>query len=343
MKVPARSRGFTLIELLVVIAIIAILIALLLPAVQAAREAARRIQCVNNLKQLGLAMQNYHDIHNVLPVGRIWTPLPGNPFPTFFAGVQNTPWFILMLPQIEQGNLANAFNFSTGIEGPVSGGGPPGFAINGTVIRTTIAAFQCPSDSARLFSSDIPGVGPTTATRGNYSVNWGNTQWAQQNSAGGTPTQNLPVVYLKSAFGHYPVRLADFSDGTSNSVCFAEVIQGDSYDARGLIWSAGLSLISRFTPNSSVDYYGVADPPGGGGDRLGAGFCYSEPGLGLPCVSIPYPFLDAYAASRSRHPNGVNVAFGDGSVRFIKNSINPTVWMGLNSIAGGETISADAY
>src|SRR4051812_10501987 len=97
-------RAFTLIELLVVIAIIAVLIALLLPAVQAAREAARRMQCVNNIKQLGLAVYNYESTNNVLPAGRIWAPTkqPAN-FPTIFAGAQNTTWFCLMLPLFEQG------------------------------------------------------------------------------------------------------------------------------------------------------------------------------------------------------------------------------------------------
>src|ERR1700753_3468902 len=97
-------KGFTLIELLVVIAIIAVLIALLLPAVQAAREAARRIQCVNNMKQLGLAIHNYHDVGGALPSGRIWSNIG---FPTIFAGQQNTTWFCLMLPMFEQGVLAN--------------------------------------------------------------------------------------------------------------------------------------------------------------------------------------------------------------------------------------------
>src|SRR3954452_14620659 len=112
-------RGFTLIELLVVIAIIAVLIALLLPAVQAAREAARRIQCANNMKQLGLALHNYHDVNNGLPPGRIWS---GTGFPTIFSGQQNTTWFCLMLPMFEQGVLANAFNYALGAEGPVISG-----------------------------------------------------------------------------------------------------------------------------------------------------------------------------------------------------------------------------
>src|SRR5450432_1768535 len=109
----SRRRGFTLIELLVVIAIIAVLIALLLPAVQAAREAARRAQCVNNMKQLGLAFHNYESSSGSLPPGRIWAPTTSS-FPTIFDNCQNTPWFVLMLPQFEQQNQANAFNYSLG-------------------------------------------------------------------------------------------------------------------------------------------------------------------------------------------------------------------------------------
>ena len=117
---PVSRRAFTLIELLVVIAIIAVLIGLLLPAVQAAREAARRAQCINNLKQLGLAIHNYHDIHNILPPGRIWAPRPGRAAttsPRSSPGRQNTTWFCLMLRLFEQGTLANAFNFTLGAEG----------------------------------------------------------------------------------------------------------------------------------------------------------------------------------------------------------------------------------
>jgi prepilin-type N-terminal cleavage/methylation domain-containing protein/prepilin-type processing-associated H-X9-DG protein len=338
-----RRRGFTLIELLVVISIIGVLIALLLPAVQAAREAARRAQCTNNMKQLGLALHTYESIHSALPLGRIWKPLPGNPFPSFFSGAQNTTWFTQMLPEFEQPTLFHSYNFDVGIEGPLVGGVPPGFKMNATVIMTKISLFQCPSDSTLPFQADLPGVGPTTATRGNYAVNWGNTQWGQQNSAGGTATKNLPVIYRRSAFGHYLIRAADFLDGMSTSVCFSEVRQGSSNDVRGLIWSVGANFSSRFPPNSTVDYYGVADPSGGGGDRLGTGFCVSDPGHGLPCIEVAFPFLDVYSGARSRHPGGINVAFGDGSVRFIKGSIDPNVWLGLNSIASGEVLSADAY
>ena len=131
---PVHRRAFTLIELLVVIAIIAVLIGLLLPAVQAAREAARRAQCVNNLKQLGLAIHNYHDIHNSLPPGRIWAPRPGRPATTSrrsSPGRQNTTWFCLMLTLFEQGPLANSFNFTLGAEGCPG----PGPSIRPRVLR----------------------------------------------------------------------------------------------------------------------------------------------------------------------------------------------------------------
>src|SRR5215218_8190280 len=169
-----HRRAFTLIELLVVIAIIAVLIGLLLPAVQAAREAARRVQCVNNMKQLGLAVHNYHDINNALPPGRIWS---GTGFPSIFSGQQNTTWFCLMLPMFEQGALANAFNYSLGAEGPVLGASNiPALDANSTVSASKLAVFQCPSDRQNIFIINPSYGGPKygsaqfTNTKGNYAV-----------------------------------------------------------------------------------------------------------------------------------------------------------------------------
>ena len=142
------SAGFTLIELLVVIAIIAVLIALLLPAVQAAREAARRAQCINNLKQFGLALANYDSANNCLPIGDVFGNNGLCAGFGFGNGCQETPWFILMLPYIEQGPLYSAFNASIGVEGPSF----LGYVVNSTIVTTKISSFQCPSDNEQVLS-----------------------------------------------------------------------------------------------------------------------------------------------------------------------------------------------
>jgi prepilin-type N-terminal cleavage/methylation domain-containing protein/prepilin-type processing-associated H-X9-DG protein len=339
-----HRRGFTLIELLVVIAIIAVLIALLLPAVQAAREAARRTQCVNNMKQLGLAIQNYHDVSNSFPPGRIWTPSTTQAFPTILAGVQNTPWFVLMLPQFEQQTLSNAFNFALGSEGP-NEPFPLGFLANYTVESVKLGTFQCPSDTANTYMFPAPLnvglLGTAVLTRGNYAAAWGNTNWGQ-----GVGSESvLATPYLPSAFGHVgPITFASVADGSSNTVFMSEVIQGTASDVRGLMWSVGAggcSFFSRLTPNGVTDFLGQFN----GFDQLGdATSCVNDPVHGLPCAAqTNHGNNTAFAASRSRHPGGVNSLFGDGSVHFVKNSINPAIWVGLNSIQSGEVISADAY
>ena len=178
---------FTLIELLVVIAIIAVLIALLLPAVQAAREAARRAQCINNLKQLGLAMHNYHSANNSFPTGdirKVGVPLmPGSTCGSdIFSDCQNTPWFCLMLPYIEQGNLANSFNYQLGPEGPWA---PAAAGVlrqqhGGGHQDRHVPVPQRPAKHVpgqpRL--SAPPLAGPVF-TKGNYGASWGNTYWGQ--------------------------------------------------------------------------------------------------------------------------------------------------------------------
>jgi prepilin-type N-terminal cleavage/methylation domain-containing protein/prepilin-type processing-associated H-X9-DG protein len=334
-----RVRGFTLIELLVVIAIIAVLIALLLPAVQAAREAARRVQCVNNMKQLGLALHNYHDTSGAFPPGRIWSNVG---FPTIFAGQQNTTWFCLMLPFFEQGTLGNAYNFSLGAEGPTATGFL-GVWANSTVGGTKLQVFQCPSDRIITFNINPNYGGPAFAainfTKGNYAVSWGNTGWGQ--NFGGTYT----AQYMQSAFGHkMSISMASITDGTSNTVFTGEVCQGAQYDVRGMMWSSvpgGASFMTRFTPNAFNDYLNVVN----GGDYLNnkpTYFCIPEPVLGLPCFPSASD-SNAFASARSRHPGGINVNMGDGSVRFLKNTISPFIWIGLNTIASGEVISADSY
>jgi prepilin-type N-terminal cleavage/methylation domain-containing protein/prepilin-type processing-associated H-X9-DG protein len=334
-----RRRGFTLIELLVVIAIIAVLIALLLPAVQAAREAARRIQCTNNMKQLGLAFHNYISISNTLPPGRIWYPPTPGSFPTIFSGMQNTPWFVMMLPQFEQQNLANSFNYSLGSEGPLTPF-PQGFLANITVAATKVSVFQCPSDNPSLFQIPTAYAGGAlsgpTMTKGNYAVSWGNTDWGQ-NFSGKYPTQ-----YLQSAFGHNgQIGLSMIVDGTSNSVFMAEVLQGALNDVRGLMWdpiAGGSSFMTRYTPNGTLDYLNAIT----GGDYIENPFCTNDPVHQLPCTSGAGD-TSAFSGSRSRHPGGINTLFGDGSVRFIKSTINPQTWIAVNTIMAGEVISSDSY
>ena len=341
-----RRRGFTLIELLVVIAIIAVLIALLLPAVQAAREAARRAQCINNLKQLGLALHNYESSNGSFPPGRIWS---NSGFPTIFAGQQNTTWFCLMLPYFEQGVLGNAFNYSLGAEGPVLGAtNIPALDANSTVASTKLSVFQCPSDRQNTFiinpayAGPKYGAAPFVFTKGNYVVSWGNTGWGQgYASSSGPPT----TAYLPSAFGHnMNVRIASITDGTSNTVFTGEVLQGATYDVRGMMWSSipgGASFMTRFTPNAFNDFFNLVN----GGDYLNNAptlFCVPEPVLGLPCFPNASD-KDAFAGARSRHSGGINTGMGDGSVRFIKSSISAPIWIGLNSIASGEVLSSDSY
>jgi len=332
----SRRRGaFTLIELLVVIAIIAVLIALLLPAVQAAREAARRIQCVNNMKQLGLALHNYHSTHNVIVTGRIFS-LSQCSSGNLLKGCQDTPWFCLMLPNLEQQAMYNAFNFTLGASGPLPA--LPGLVANSTVTSSKIGFFQCPSD--RINSFTLTGL--PNYSRGNYGVNWGNTQYDQglQTPAFAAVTLPMPFPLLNT------VTFASVTDGLSSTVFMAEVLQGTTNDVRGVVWSsvpgAG-TFMTRFTPNSFQDFYqSIAGGTPNTADVLPSGFCNPEPVQGLPCISNS-SFAASFAGTRSRHSGGVNVLLGDGSVRFIKNSINAATWIGLGSISGGEVISADSY
>jgi prepilin-type N-terminal cleavage/methylation domain-containing protein/prepilin-type processing-associated H-X9-DG protein len=372
-------RGFTLIELLVVIAIIAVLIALLLPAVQAAREAARRIQCTNNLKQLGLALANYESGNNCYPSSDIFGTKNGLCSGAGFGnGCQNTPWFVLMLPFIEQGPLYNAFNASIGIEGPML----LGFIANSTVTITRIQSFQCPSDTPQVISyaafnaasfGQIPNF-PWSPTKGNYGVNWGNTDYGQASPNTSSHFKSNPGLHLQSPFGIKAdasgpalVRVASVTDGLSNTQFVSEILQGASDDIRGTIWvdnpGAG-SYMTRFTPNGYQDYVPLLQPWASAGinvvgdnmDNLPT-FVGSSPGTSPPtpgslCDSMPAQQLACYnqgdeggefTGSRSRHPGGVNTLFGDGSVHFMKNSISALTWIQLGSISGGEVISSDSY
>jgi prepilin-type N-terminal cleavage/methylation domain-containing protein/prepilin-type processing-associated H-X9-DG protein len=322
-----RSRGFTLIELLVVIAIIAVLIALLLPAVQSAREAARRIQCVNNLKQLGLGMQNHHDARGTLPWGGMSSPAQ--------------TWTFLVLPYLEQVPMYNAANMTQ-----------PSYAYsNMTVIQTPISVFNCPSDPL----AGEPWISHKTASypnrvKGNYVVNWGNSDFEQDMTTTDTfaPAILGPFGTVTSIRGPFrvnnmtnaiqPFSFRDITDGLSNTMLASElrlVADSNGYsDARGDIWSegtkCGYSYSAATSPNSAIP------------DQLDGTSGCPNPASNPPC----YPATGAqreFNAARSYHSGGVNVLFCDGSVRFIKDSINLLTWRALSTKDGGEIVSSDAY
>ena len=244
-----------------------------------------------------------------------------------------------MLPQFEQQPLANAFNYDFGTSGLAVSGLPGGIFVNRTVFQNKLSVFQCPSDRDLTFGPAFGGL-MDRYTKGNYVVSWGNTGWAQERRVY-NDAQGNPIVFLPSAFGHAGnISLASIRDGTSNTVFMAEILQGSELDIRGTLWTtlAGASSFnSRFTPNQSRDVYGVEQR-----DQLLNGFCVDEPGQRLPCANQPnLPWT--IAGSRSAHAGGVNVQLGDGSVRFVRETIDPFVWLALNSFRGGEVISADAF
>ncbi len=340
--VGKRSRaGFTLIELLVVIAIIAVLIALLLPAVQAAREAARRAQCVNNLKQIGLAMHNYQSANNCLPYG-----MKGSAWGT---------WAVAILPFIEQQSLFNAWNSygnnqytpSAKFDTPFRYAG----AFNATVTSTHVNAYTCPSDGNNMA---VSGTGPTingvkfNVTSHNYVVNFGNVSMSQ------VPLTFNGVTYpfLGAPFGDigspYPDSTTatatvadsptvDFSgivDGLSNTLLTSELVisvQTPKHDYRGMIWWAFGAAFSGFlTPNTTQTDW-----------EQNATFCNYPAANNPPCALGPNNIV--VLAARSRHSGGVNAGMCDGSVKFFKNSISPATFSALSSTKGGEVISSDAY
>ena len=263
-------KGFTLIELLVVIAIIAVLIALLLPAVQAAREAARRIQCTNNLKQFGLAIHNYHSANNGLPASDIFntnTP-PCSSF-GFGQSCQDTPWFILMLPFIEQQNLYNAFNASIGMEGVETATGIPiGYIVNSTIATTRIASFQCPSDNTQTFALAALAAAAGSPVTPSTSYTKGITA-----STGATPTlaRALPLRAVSSpaTFTSSSVRHQYFGNGS-----IVHLVRHDNRRNQQHAFLVGASpggngrhprnhlerharagsYMTRFTPNGYQDY-----------------------------------------------------------------------------------------
>ena len=329
------SPGFTLIELLVVIAIIAVLIALLLPAVQSAREAARRAQCVNNMKQIGLAMHNYLSSYGSLPPGE--------------NGCCHGTWTVFILSWVEQNPLFNAWNQSddnTDSASILSYGGPA----NTTVSRNRLSAYTCPSDTPDSLYGTMPMY--------NYAVNFGNTSIAQHLNAIPDPyNAGKNVIFAGAPFANvaYPgspgwravggtFGLQSITDGTSNTLAASEVVQGQG-SASGVTVNgvSGLTDIRGFTIWGDASSFETIIGP----NSTFPDVIYQSTHCAYPYAQNPPCVLNGsnmtWFGSRSRHPGGVNSLMCDGHVQFIKNSIAINIWRALGTTQGGEILSSDAY
>ena len=296
---PRSCGGFTLVELLVVIAIIGILISLLLPAVQSARAAARRLNCQNNLKQLGIALHNYHSTHGMFPFGTLGFAADGSSE----KGVVDTPMIVHLLPFVEQSSVYGQYDFSKG----------------STAQNEAVGAYQstmhCPSDTSRRMM--VAGSDTFQEYKGNYGVNWG-----QHNAV----NQKERATF----FFNYGARLGDIRDGSSNTLALLEMLQapselGEPADRRGRIWlphPGSYTIMTRFGPNSS-------EPDNSS--------CVDRPEMNLPCDRKGGQNT-FYLVSRSRHAGGVNGLLCDGSVHFFSDAIELATWKALSSIAGGELV-----
>ncbi len=376
-----ENRAFTLIELLVVIAIIAVLIALLLPAVQSAREAARRAQCVNNLKQLGLAAQNYITSNNVFPPQTSWPTLAANSNPTITAGYAwGFTWYYALFPQLEQNQIFNAVNFNIS---------PMDFG-QVTAAMAKVSTLLCPSEYSTLpLYSVNTGTNIYVYAVSNYVGNYGGPAAYQPYTGTIVPGYDVEQGMNASAARLPVVGLQSVTDGTSNTGLFSErLVSAYAYNTTATVYSNGIAgLRAIFTgtyaaiPNSvspvtlsttnpallfaqgcQVSSSTPATYPAAVGVQMFAGnpayvsltsYMHWTAPNSPPCTnSLDSAFTDGVtgyvgpygsASANSLHPGGVNLCFADGSVHFIKNSVAPQAWWGLGTRAGGEVIGSDQY
>ena len=372
MKAPRPSTrgflcGFSMVELLVVMGVLSILVALLLPAVQQAREAARRTQCLNHLRQIGIALHNYHDQHQLLPPAVIWGGPPGEPigqgmFPVglydrIALGLRTDDdpdrvranWLILLLPQLDQTPLYNAFHPSLPISDPE----------NRVVRETWVPTLRCPSDSfcesGNPYIRDrLAGHDTNRYARGNYGLNLGAGRGClhelDPNCVDGFHVGETDLLHENQTLWGTGVcgvncshRFGDIRSGLSNFVIVDELRAGvRSLDPRGT-WALGFtgaSLLSRHGITSeSEDANGPNNQYSDADDIIGCAALEADPGagelarLGMPCfdaATIGRVEQNSQAAARSEHPGGVHVLTADSSAHFISDLISPDVWFYLH-------------
>lgn len=356
-----RHRGFTLIELLVVIAIIAILIALLLPAVQQAREAARRTQCKNNLKQLALALHNYHDVYNQFPLGGAcngggtWNTCGSS----FRHADWSTTWALALMPYVEQSALWSQWdsNLSSMAQSSSQGG-----AFN--VTGTELSFMKCPSDgdTPPATGNNVGGRAPGGPyAKGNYAANYGGG-YAQentgQNGTDGRPNwagPNLGPFHMRgSANRRFGASFRDIRDGTSNTIALGEILKETSNgDMRGAWAHASGAIFSAYTGTIRSNPFrpqdgdqGIATPNAPAESNTGArtawadcpAYCGSGNGdKQIRCRDCGGDGRGGNAA-RSRHVGGAQFAMCDGGARFISENIDRQLYRGLLTIQGKEVL-----
>ena len=307
-----KARGFTLVELLVVIAIIGILVGLLLPAVQAAREAARRMQCSNHMKQWGLAMHNHHDAFKKFPKGA-----------SNGGTNKRQTWVMYLWPYVEQSNLYNKSNLLEHFYLPPN---TIGNTMNGTVGQR-VPIYLCPSDTGQIDQNS----GFYQRTRGNYVVNWGNVWYGQPDNSTPPPPNKAPFFSVNGVRGNPgKVTFASIIDGTSNTLLMSEYLMAKSAadnDWRGDIHNDDgvFRFHTLLTPNTSSP------------DIILNGWFQTPNDSRMPAAAG----TSQRNAARSRHTGGVNTVRCDGSVSFVSDSVNLAIWQAMGSMDGSEVASLD--